>query len=94
MIADKEKFVKCSCQSEGLLVSKYDDEPIFYCSFWREGIHPVKLTWWMRIKLCWLILVKGNFYDDQVCLENETAKELADWINKTLDEEDLSGKGY
>ena len=25
-MADKEKFVKCSCQAEGLLVSKFDDE--------------------------------------------------------------------
>ena len=78
----REKFIKCSCHGEGMLLTKFDDEEEIYVSFWREGIHPVKLTWWMRLKLCYLSLFKGNYYEDQLILNKESAKELAEWINE------------
>lgn len=80
-MADKEKFIQCDCYGEGLLITKFDDEEELYFSYWRQGIDPVKLTWWMRIKVCWLAIVKGNYYEDQIVLNKSKAKELADWIN-------------
>ena len=79
-MADREKFFKCGCHSEGMLVTKFDDEEELYFSYWREGINPIKLSWWMRLKLCWMVLTKGNVYDDQVILNKEKAIELASWI--------------
>ena len=79
-MADKEKFIKCSCHGEGMLLTKFDDEEEIYVSFWREGINPVKLTWWMRLKLCWMALTKGNYYDDQVILSRQKSVELASWL--------------
>ena len=79
-MADKEKFFKCGCHSEGMLVTKFDDEEELYFSYWREGINPIKLSWWIRLKLCWMVLTKGNVYDDQVILNKEKAIELASWI--------------
>jgi len=79
-MADKEKFIKCDCHSEGMLITKFDDEEELYFSYWREGINPIKLSWWMRLKLCWMVLTKGNVYDDQVILNKEKAIELASWI--------------
>jgi len=79
-MADKEKFFKCDCHSEGMLVTKFDDEEELYFSYWREGINPIKLSWWIRLKLCWMVLTKGNVYDDQVILNKEKAIELASWI--------------
>jgi hypothetical protein len=79
-MADKEKFIKCDCHSEGMLVTKFDDEEELYFSYWREGINPIKLSWWIRLKLCWMVLTKGNVYDDQVILNKEKAIELASWI--------------
>ena len=84
-MADKEKFLKCDCHGEGMLVTKFDDEPVFYFSYWRQGLDPVKLTWWMRLKLCWMVLVKGNYYEDEIILNKETATELADWIKENND---------
>jgi len=81
-MADQEKFIKCDCHSEGMLITKFDDEEELYFSFWREGLDPVKLTWWMRLKVCYLALFKGNYYEDQIILNKEKSKELADWINK------------
>lgn len=81
-MADQEKFIKCDCHGEGMLITKFDDEPCFYFSFWRQGLDPVKLTWWMRLKLCWMALTKGNYYEDQVILNEKSAKELAEWIKE------------
>ena len=78
----REKFIKCSCYGEGMLLTKFDDEEEIYVSFWREGIDPIRLTWWMRLKLCWLTLTKGNYYSDQLVLSKESAKELTEWINE------------
>ena len=78
----QEKFIKCSCHSEGVLLTKFDAEEEIYVSFWKEGINPVKLTWWMRLKLCWMALTKGNYYEDQLVLNKESAKELAEWIRE------------
>jgi len=85
-MADREKFVKCDCHGEGILVTKYDDEEEMYFSYWREGINPIKLSWWMRLKLCYLALFKGNFYNDQVILNKEKAMELALWIQDEHDD--------
>ena len=81
-MADQEKFIKCDCHGEGMLITKFDDESCFYFSFWRQGLDPVKLTWWTRLKLCWMTLTKGNYYEDQLILNKESAKELAEWINE------------
>ena len=52
---NKEKFFKCSCHGEGMLVTKFEGEDLVYFSFWRQGIDPCKLSWKMRIKLFWMI---------------------------------------
>ena len=84
-MADREKFIQCDCWGEGLLITKFDDEEEMYLSYWCQGINPVKLSWKMRLKLCWMALTKGNVYDDQVVLSKEKAMELALWIQNEHD---------
>jgi len=88
-MADKEKFIKCDCYGEGMLITKFDDEPCFYFSFWRQGLDPVKLTFWMRLKLCYLALFKGQYYEDEVILNEKSAKELADWLNENNNDDNF-----
>lgn len=82
MVKEKKKFLECSCYSEGILVSKFDDENEFYFSFWSRGINPTKLTAWTRIKLCCKVLFTGQCYGDEVILSQELSKELANFIDK------------
>ena len=82
IMADKQKFIQCDCYGEGLLITKFDGEEELYFSYWRQGIDPIKLSWWMRLKLCWMALTKGNYYEDQVILNKEKAMELALWIQE------------
>jgi hypothetical protein len=87
---EKKKFIRCSCWGEGVLISKYDDESEFYLSYWREGINPMKLTFWMRLKVCGMALFKGNYFGDQVVLAPEDAKKLAEWIKERLREDEMA----
>ena len=84
-VKESEKFFKCGCQSEGILISRYEDEEEFYFSYWRLGIDPIKLSFWMRLKLCWLILFKGNYYDDEVILDRHKAREMVDWLGSEIE---------
>ena len=79
-MADKQKFIQCDCWGEGMLITKFDDEDELYFSYWRQGIDPIKLSWWMRLKLCWMVLTKGNYYDDQIVLNKQKSIELASWL--------------
>lgn len=81
----RKKFIKCSCHGEGMLLTKFDGEEEIYVSFWRQGINPLKLTWWMRLKLCYLALFKGNYYDDQLVLSKEEAMKLSLWVQDEYD---------
>ena len=69
-----------------MLISKFDDGEEMYFSYWREGINPIKLSLWMRLKLCYLALFKGNYYDEQVILNKEKAMELSLWIQDEYDD--------
>ena len=69
-----------------MLVTKFDDEEEMYFSYWRQGIDPIKLSWWMRLKLCWMVLTKGNYFEDEVVLNKEKAMELALWIQEEHDD--------
>ena len=80
----KEKFFKCDCFGEGILLTKFPDESQFYFSYWKEGITPLKFSWWMRLKLCYLVLFKGSHYGDQVILGKEEAEKLSTWVSKRL----------
>lgn len=86
---DSKKFFKCSCHGEGILISKFDGEKEFYFSFWREGMSPIKLSWWMRLKLCFLALVSGNYFEDQVVFTEKEAQKMATWITSEVNKNKL-----
>ena len=39
----------------------------------------------MRLKLCWMALTKGNYYEDQLILNKEEARQLCTWIQDEYD---------
>lgn len=82
MVEEKKKFLECSCYSEGMLISKFDDEDQFYFSFWTRGINPTKLTFWSRVKLCCKVLFTGQCYGDEVILSQGSSNELIKFIKE------------
>ena len=83
---DSEKFLKCSCWGEGMLIVRFQGEDEFYFSYWKQGINPVKLSLWMRLKLCWLALFKGSYFEDEIILDKHTAREMVDWMDVEIKE--------
>lgn len=81
-LGNKEKFFKCSCYGEGILVSKFDKEDEIYLSFWKQGFNPLRLSFWDRLKLCWTILSKGNYFVDEVILNKRESKRMKNWLDE------------
>lgn len=92
----RQKFFKCACFSEGILVTRFKDEPEFYFSYWSQGFNPVKFDWSTRLKTIWMILFKGTCFKDEVVFTKKTSRKMADWIIKELNEEekDKENEGY
>lgn len=76
----KEKFFSCECYSEGLLLSKYDDEDSIIFAVLSLSYNKNHLNLWERIKYCYHVLKNGKIYKDQLILDNDKAKEIAEWL--------------
>lgn len=72
-------YVKCSCHSEGFYIN-YEEEGLYYVSFFSLGYRSGELSFWNKLRWVWHILSKGKPFDDQVVLNKEEAKKIADFI--------------
>lgn len=82
----KKRFFECECHSEGMLVSKWDDEEQVNFSFWKQGMNPINMTWRDRMRLIWKILYDGQIYDDEVILSDIETKKLIGWLKEIVRE--------
>jgi len=88
----EEYFFSCDCMGHGLRIVSYDwdgdyaqDEEI-NIELWRcEGTGRKSL--WSRIKTCWNIMWHGKDYVDDVVLNREDAKRLAEVIIELTDDQ-------
>lgn len=81
-------FVKCDCHVEAIELQHWADENSFYISFWDMGRSKISwMPWKKRIEMIWRILRGKDLYADMVILDYEKAKEVADFINKKLEED-------
>ena len=73
-------FIKCECSGEGLGVDYYEDDGVYYFSYWKSGISNQKLSWKERFRHCWNVLIKGKAFNDEVILTKDKANELVDFL--------------
>ena len=74
-----DKIFKCSCGCGGVEVAKWNDdcEEYMYIEFLKRchwSGRPLKT----RLSLIWNLLRKGYYYDDDIVLSLETARELGE----------------
>lgn len=74
---NKSIFIKCSCGSEGILVSSPDYDGYTDLAFFRQC--PTDRSWKNRIKLA-LACLKGKPYGDQVLLDRAAVRQLEDFL--------------
>jgi hypothetical protein len=67
----------CECGIHAVGLSRDDISPEIYMSWWSYGQHLRKWTVINRLKACWRYLKTGEWHDDEIILDIETAKEMA-----------------
>ena len=83
----KQKYIKCSCGSEGLFLIKFADEDEIYLSVWQMGYcQNNKLRLWDKIRYIWQIVKTGKPFHDQLVLDKAACDEIVQFI-KTLNDE-------
>ena len=81
-----EKFFTCSCHTEALLISKFDDEDEVYVSIWTQAYAAAspQYTWRHKLKHIWAILRTGTPHTDQIVLDKAATVELRDYLNTLI----------
>jgi hypothetical protein len=88
MEKNDEFFLKCDCHAEAIEIQHWKDEQSFYFSFWDYGRSKISwVPWKKKIGMIWRILKGKDLYADMVILDHTKAKQLADFINKKLEED-------
>jgi hypothetical protein len=81
--ASNEKFISCDCHSEFIRLN-YDKEiECFDVSIWTLQASS-KPHWRTKLRWLWRILTNDSPYGDQVIINEDKAKELADYILEKL----------
>ena len=86
MIEDPSIMVKCECGGEAIEVAHWAnaEAPDDFCfAWWKQGFkHP--MSWRERIRWCLNILRTGNPWEDNIIVNQDQAKQIADFINQEL----------
>lgn len=77
---NQEKIIHCDCGAE-MLVINHEEEGGYNIAMFTAQYDRYSL--WQRLRHIWRILWYGRPYTDQICLNYEKAKDLADFINQT-----------
>lgn len=84
----KNEIYLCSCQGEGISVDRFDENEI-YMAFWKQGLASnFPLSFKQRLRWIWQILIKGEVWNDEVVLTDETARELGEHLLKITSKRD------
>lgn len=76
-----EKFIACACFGEGLRIMYDSDDKSFSVSIWVQG-YTEKTSLSNRFRHIGKILKNGQPWEDQIILQEEDAKALAEFILK------------
>lgn len=75
-----EIFIKCQCNTDIVYGTKDEYDEFVYLSIFTLG-YKQKPSIWERLKYCYYHLKTGKRFEDQIILNNESAKELGNWLN-------------
>ena len=71
---NESQFIPCECSMHAIKVSRWEDEPdMFICYYAYAGTHYSLIK---RLKLAWLVLIKGQANIAEIALSPESQKQL------------------
>lgn len=81
-----QKLYRCDCQCSGLVLSSDDEKPY---DIWMSVLEYGDITpnWRGQLRHIWRIVTKGTPYGDTVILDQKTALEFRDDLDKLLKNE-------
>ena len=85
-LKDESLMVKCACHGEAIEVTYWPNEDSpdeIWFSIWDQGFSR-PLCWREKIRWCWNILRTGKPWTDNIIVNPEQAKQVADFINQHL----------
>jgi len=78
----KERFVKCECGTEGVLIEEDDTLGGFVMSFFGTSTYNfAKGSLWQRFRLALRVIFNGRLYHDQILISKKNAKEICQYFN-------------
>jgi hypothetical protein len=79
----KEKFIRCDCYSHALLISKDEDLPVIYVSYYT--VMPYRESFFHRLQRAYAELKDERWKDDLVFGEDRII-EMRDFLNEILED--------
>ncbi len=77
----EEKYITCSCHTEGLHMMVFPGEAELYMSMFYIG-RSYKLSFLERLKYCLRVLWTGEKHADQLILNKQSVADLVDYLVK------------
>lgn len=74
--------LQCSCNSEMLHITRFDEWEEWDICIWYRGFNPMSL--WDKIKYCLRVLYKGEIYSDQLIFKRNQILLLRNFLNREL----------
>jgi hypothetical protein len=76
---NNEKFIKCDCHGEFIRLDYDPDFVSFDMSIWTLEASSTP-SWKTKLRWIWRIITNNSPYGDQVVINKDKAKELADYL--------------
>ena len=82
------KFIECECMGEGMLIADDPKCKLIYLTMFGYGVsYRPKPSLLERIKHAFDHLRTGKYYDDELVLTYDKAKDMVIHINKIIDDD-------
>lgn len=79
---DIKKYISCSCESETVLLQKFNGEDEIYLCLLSRGLNVKRYNFIDKIRHIWQIITKGSPYTDEIVLDKKRASQLAKYLKE------------
>jgi hypothetical protein len=80
IMSNKNIFIKCECDTEGVFICYDDQTDLFDMSFMSAHPDSFTISWMERVKNAFRLLFTGRLYHDQLVISPEQAKKMVNFL--------------
>ena len=83
---ENKELIMCNCCQEGIVLTAMPEFKTIELGIWSFGRYHGSMSFWSRIKLIYLIAIKGYPWSDDIILDEGAAKRLIDSLCTAISE--------